>query len=95
MLHDKFLNIAEKRYKGFLHLCAKLKGRVFLVPTYDIDLMCHTHQLDPFAYRVDMLQIMGSVMAHDDTECDRGEGSRLSMGFQNEGFVVGNVWYSL
>lgn len=56
---ESFLHAAEMRYKGFLHLAAKSKGKLFLVPTYDIDLMWHSHQLDPIAYRADTLQILG------------------------------------
>ena len=70
------------RYKGFLHLAAKSKGQLFLVPTYDIDLMWHTHQLDPIAYRIDTLHALGKVLNHDDTDSDRHEGSKLSTSFQ-------------
>ena len=66
------------RYKGFLHLAAKSKGKLFLVPTYDIDLMWHTHQLDPLAYRTDTLHLLGKVLDHDDTDIERHEGSKLS-----------------
>ncbi|KAG0620699.1 hypothetical protein M758_4G236500 [Ceratodon purpureus] len=75
---EAFLHAAEMRYKGFLHLAAKSKGKLFLVPTYDIDLMWHAHQLDPIAYRIDTLQILGKVLDHDDTGTERHEGSKLS-----------------
>ncbi|KAG0630927.1 hypothetical protein M758_1G214600 [Ceratodon purpureus] len=76
--NESFLHAAELRYKGFLHLAAKSKGKLFLVPTYDIDLMWHTHQLDPIAYRTDMLHILGKVLDHDDTDTERHDGSKLS-----------------
>jgi hypothetical protein len=76
--NESFLHAAEMRYKGFLHLVAKSKGKVFLVPTYDIDLMWHTHQLDPLAYRIDMLHILGKILDHDDTDTERHDGSKLS-----------------
>lgn len=76
--NESFLHAAEMRYKGFLHLAAKSKGKLFLVPTYDIDLMWHSHQLDPLAYRTDMLHILGKVLDHDDTDTERHEGSKLS-----------------
>lgn len=66
------------RYKGFLHLAAKSKGKLFLVPTYDIDLMWHAHQLDVMAYRADTLRILGKVLDHDDTRTERHNGSKLS-----------------
>lgn len=74
---ESFLHAAEMRYKGFLHLAAKSKGKQFLVPTYDIDLMWHAHQLDPLAYRIDTLQILGKVLDHDDTDAERNENSKL------------------
>lgn len=82
MRNESFLHAAEMRYKGFLHLAAKSKGKRFLVPTYDIDLMWHTHQLDPLAYRIDTLQILGIVLDHDDSDTGRHEGSKLSTCFE-------------
>lgn len=76
---ESFLHAAEMRYKGFLHLAAKSKGKLFLVPTYDIDLMWHTHQLDVIAYRADTLRILGKVLDHDDTGT---ESMPLSLCFQ-------------
>jgi hypothetical protein len=70
---ESFLHAAEMRYKGFLHLAAKSKGKLFLVPTYDIDLMWHAHQLDAIAYRIDTLQILGKVLDHDDAGTERSK----------------------
>jgi len=52
------------------------------VPTYDIDLMWHTHQLDPVAYNRDLLVVAGRVLPHDDTDDNRDEGAKLRTGFQ-------------
>lgn len=80
---ESFLGAAEMRYKGFLHMAAKSKGKLFLVPTYDIDLMWHAHQLDVIAYRTDTIQILGKVLDHDDgSAAERHDGSKLSVCFQ-------------
>lgn len=83
---DIYLHSAEQRYKGFLHLFAQSGGKgseTFLVPTYDIDLMWHTHQLDPEAYNRDLLLLSGRLLAHDDTDDNREEGGKLRTAFQD------------
>ena len=81
---DNYLHSAVQRYKGFLHLFAKVgeKG-IFLVPTYDIDLMWHTHQLDPVAYNRDILTLTAKLLPHDDTDNNRDEGAKLTTGFRD------------
>lgn len=72
------------RYKGFLHLIRRNKERSiksFTVPTYDIDLIWHTHQLHPASYCKDLVDIMGKVLEHDDTDSDRTKGKKLDTGF--------------
>ena len=59
---EAFLVAAEMRYKGFLHLAANSEGKLFLVPTCDIDLMWHAHQLDVMAYRTDTLRILNASL---------------------------------
>eukprot|EP00250_Pteridium_aquilinum_P030037 c40544_g1_i1 orf=2-748(-) len=66
MKEENFLRVAEQRYKGFLHLFRTTNFKVFLVPTYDIDLMWHAHQMNPIAYREDLTNILGRVLEHDD-----------------------------
>ncbi|TVU24119.1 hypothetical protein EJB05_26517 [Eragrostis curvula] len=84
MYDQRFLEQASARYKGFLYLIKmnQEKGmQLFRVPTYDVDLMWHTHQLHPVTYRNDMLKLLGRVLEHDDTDADRSEGKKLDVGF--------------
>ena len=81
---DTFLEGAVARYKGFLHLIKRNKEmRInrFSVPTYDIDLIWHSHQLHPVSYCNDLEAIMGKVLQHDDTDSDRTKGQKLDVGF--------------
>ncbi|KAK7372922.1 hypothetical protein VNO80_06312 [Phaseolus coccineus] len=81
---DTFLEGAVARYKGFLHLIKRNKEmRInrFSVPTYDIDLIWHSHQLHPVSYCNDLVAIMGKVLQHDDTDSDRTKGQKLDVGF--------------
>ncbi|PKI62520.1 hypothetical protein CRG98_017144 [Punica granatum] len=70
---DCFLREAVTRYKAFLHLI-KIKNersiKSFVVPTYDIDLMWHSHQLNPVSYCW--------ILDHDDRSSDS---SKLKTGF--------------
>ncbi|XP_049375148.1 glycine-rich domain-containing protein 2-like isoform X1 [Solanum verrucosum] len=82
--NDLYLEGAVARYKGFLHLIRRNKERSmksFTVPTYDIDLIWHTHQLHPASYCKDLVDIMGKVLEHDDTDSDRTKGKKLDTGF--------------
>ncbi|XP_071728748.1 glycine-rich domain-containing protein 1-like [Rutidosis leptorrhynchoides] len=79
-----FLEGAVQRYKGFLHMIERnkeTKSKKFCVPTYDIDLMWHTHQLHPRSYCNDMMSLLGRVLDHDDTDSDRTKGQKLDVGF--------------
>ncbi|KAG2563697.1 hypothetical protein PVAP13_8KG355604 [Panicum virgatum] len=84
-MHDqRFLVEALARYKGFLYLIKMNQDKGvqrFRVPTYDVDLMWHTHQLHPVTYCKDMLKLLGKVLEHDDTDADRSEGKKLDVGF--------------
>ncbi|CAL9205448.1 unnamed protein product [Musa hybrid cultivar] len=84
-MHDnRFLEAAVNRYKGFLHLIKKNQDRskkLFCVPTYDIDLIWHSHQLHPASYCNDMIKLLGKVLEHDDTDVDRSKGKKLDVGF--------------
>ena len=71
MFDDRFLKGAEERYKGFLYLIKKNRDNFvnhLYVPTYDVDLMWHSHQLQPIAYMKDMLNLLGKVLEHDDMD---------------------------
>ncbi|KAJ7953480.1 glycine-rich domain-containing protein 1-like [Quillaja saponaria] len=84
MKNDLFLEGAEARYKGFLYLIKRNKETAikrFCVPTYDIDLMWHSHQLHPVSYCKDLNEILGKVLEHDDTDSDRAKGKKLDVGF--------------
>ncbi|KAJ0547139.1 putative Glycine-rich domain-containing protein [Helianthus annuus] len=84
MKDDIFLEGAVERYKGFLHMIRRnieTKSNNFCVPTYDIDLMWHTHQLHPLSYCNDTMCLLGNVLDHDDTDSDRTKGHKLDSGF--------------
>jgi len=74
-----FLALSVKRYKQFLYLKTLLPHE-FLVPCYDIDLIWHSHQLNPVTYAADMKRIIGHLFNHDDTVSDRSEGSKQHIG---------------
>ncbi|GKB65704.1 glycine-rich domain-containing protein 1 isoform X2 [Tanacetum coccineum] len=81
---DVFLEAAFARYKGFLHLIRRNREKSlkrFCVPTYDIDLIWHTHQLHPASYCKDLTKLIGNVLEHDDTDQNRGKGQKLDTGF--------------
>ncbi|KAL1315721.1 hypothetical protein AAHE18_15G005800 [Arachis hypogaea] len=84
MKNDLFIREAVARYKGFLYLIKsnKEKGiKRFCVPTYDIDLIWHSHQLHPASYCKDLNEALGKVLEHDDTDSDRTKGKKLDTGF--------------
>ncbi|XP_058186108.1 glycine-rich domain-containing protein 1-like isoform X3 [Rhododendron vialii] len=86
MDNDLFLEAAVARYKGFLHLIKKNMERSlnrFCVPTYDVDLIWHSHQLQPACYCKDLKGILGKVLEHDDTDSDRSKGKKLDSGFSD------------
>ena len=79
-----FLEGAVARYKGFLHLIKSNRDKsikCFCVPTYDIDLIWHTHQLHPVSYCNDLIKLLGKVLEHDDMDSDRTKGKKLDVGF--------------
>ena len=64
---------------------AAATSRCMFVPTYQIDLMWHTHMLwSTTGYRVDCLEICGhdQGIGHDDTFTDRTPGGSLETAFQ-------------
>ncbi|KAH7331153.1 hypothetical protein KP509_20G017300 [Ceratopteris richardii] len=78
---ERFLEAAQQRYKAFLHLFKITEFKMFLVPTYDIDLMWHAHQLHPKTYIEDLTNFLGRVLEHDDSDSDRSPGQKLDKGF--------------
>ncbi|TXG60033.1 hypothetical protein EZV62_014606 [Acer yangbiense] len=84
MNNEIFLEEAVARYKGFLHLIKRNRERSmrrFCVPTYDIDLIWHTHQLHPVSYCKNMSDLLGKILEHDDVDQDRTKGKKLDTGF--------------
>eukprot|EP00250_Pteridium_aquilinum_P019164 c24325_g1_i3 orf=748-2649(+) len=65
MCHDDFLRVAEGRYKCFLYMLHKLKGRAACVPTCDIQLMWKCHQTSPAAYAHDTEGLHGNLEDND------------------------------
>ena len=74
----KFIENAIKRYKQFLTL-KRLHPDSFIVPCYDVDLIWHSHQLHPAAYKKDTETLLGKLFNHDDFVNDRSEGSKLAV----------------
>ncbi|XP_048616478.1 uncharacterized protein LOC106353816 isoform X2 [Brassica napus] len=76
---------AVGRYKAFLYLIKQNREktiRLISVPTYDIDLIWHTHQLNPSSYYKDMVKIFGNILQHDDTaDSATSEGMNLDTVF--------------
>lgn len=60
------LPLAQARYGRFLQLIKTHEWTTF-VPTLDIDLVWHTHQLSPFAYEAYCRAHVGRAVNHDDT----------------------------
>ncbi|XP_061178879.1 uncharacterized protein LOC133187497 [Saccostrea echinata] len=74
----KFLTLSVQRYQKFLFL-RKNSYKLFIVPCYDQDLIWHTHQLHPLAYKDDTTRLLGKVLVHDDTTVDRSPDSKLTL----------------
>jgi Glycine-rich domain-containing protein-like len=83
-MDQDFLEEGVDNYCKFLRLTPV--GRqleIVLVPTYQIDLMWHTHMLFSLdAYNSDCMRIMGSTMSHDDSLTDRSENGLLDTSFK-------------
>ncbi|KZL83637.1 chloroperoxidase-like protein [Colletotrichum incanum] len=59
------LTQSQTRYARFFHLIAAHPGTV-MVPTLDIDLVWHTHQLSPARYLAYSKRATGKLVDHDD-----------------------------
>jgi len=76
-----FLEEGVKRYHQFLKL--RNKDGLPLVPTYQIDLMWHTHMLVSLQkYHDDCIAIRGEKFHHDDSLNDRTPGAKLDVAFR-------------
>ena len=82
-LDDAFLQEGVKNYHRFLRLYPKARGVHRLVPTYQIDIIWHTHMLSSLReYDEECISIMGCAFDHDDSLNDRSEGSSLEVAFR-------------
>ena len=80
---EEFLAEAVANYKRFVFLKKGASREQVIVPTYQIDLMWHTHILASFAgYDADCIELTGSTLNHDDSLNDRSEDSALDVGFK-------------
>ncbi|KAI2495980.1 Glycine-rich domain-containing protein-like [Fragilaria crotonensis] len=81
---DDFLTEGVKNYIKFLLLTPKArKLQSVLVPTYQIDLMWHTHILSSIGdYNKDCIAIMGQTFHHDDSLTDRSDGGVLDIAYK-------------
>ncbi|KAG0504602.1 hypothetical protein KC19_N016200 [Ceratodon purpureus] len=81
MWEEAFLRVALERYKCFLQIVSMAHGTTLCVPTYDIDLIWHAHQVSPVAYARDTKSLFGCIIDHDDN-MERGPHSPLEDGFK-------------
>ncbi|CAJ1931381.1 unnamed protein product [Cylindrotheca closterium] len=83
--NDDFLKEGALQYYKFLKLRKKAeKSNIVLVPTYQIDLMWHTHILSSLTgYFVDCKAIIGTTLNHDDSLNDRTDDGPLDRAFKD------------
>lgn len=89
--NEDFLKEGVDNYYKFLHLTEALKASSpssnrpqFIVPTYQIDLMWHTHMLTSInQYHADCMRINKRKLEHDDSLTDRTDGSVLDKNFKD------------
>ena len=81
--YQAFLRDGVANYTRFLFLRSDGEKQV-IVPTYQIDLMWHTHILSSLeAYEVETCRVMGHMLNHDDSLNDRSAGSSLEVAFKS------------
>jgi hypothetical protein len=87
---DDFLEEGVDNYTKFLKLKQKASDeRIILVPTYQIDLLWHTHILSSITnYNNDCKAIMGGTLHHDDSLTDRSDGGVLDVAYTS----TKNLW---
>ena len=74
---EVFLQASLLRYFKFLTLQAEFPESGPLNPTYDIDLVWHSHMKFHDAYVSDTRRLLGKTLPHDDSVTERHPGSRL------------------
>ncbi len=82
---DLFLAAAIERYDKFLRLMGTCGYREhFYVPSYDVDLVWHTHMLaSTCAYHEETRVRAGEPVDHDDSVNERHAGSKLNTSWDN------------
>ncbi|GLJ46990.1 hypothetical protein SUGI_0991820 [Cryptomeria japonica] len=75
MSDERFLRVAEQRYRAFLHLIKKSKSSH--VPTHDIELIWRSHQLNPQIYANDTVELLGEVLQHYNITSTATTGARF------------------
>ena len=84
---DIFLQQGVDNYDKFIRLMKNKQNKYnkpqFIIPTYQIDLIWHTHIVSSIQkYHDDVMHITGTILEHDDSFNDRSEGSSLNVNFQ-------------
>jgi hypothetical protein len=79
-----FLQQGVQNYESFLKLKRQPGAKKqMLVPTYQIDLIWHTHILSSIKkYNEDCILILGSKFDHDDSFTDRTHGGKLDVAYK-------------
>ncbi|CAI5516010.1 unnamed protein product [Closterium sp. Naga37s-1] len=67
MLERQYLQGSLQRYRMFLNLVMLNRG-AFLTPTYDIDLLWHSHMMCAAAYTKDSDWLISRLLGHDDSD---------------------------
>lgn len=74
---EKTMERLIMKYRVFLEIIAQNEGKM-AVPTLDVDLAWHTHQLSPYRYYAFCKKHTGTLINHD----DKVEEGKLSDGFE-------------
>ena len=80
---DSFLENGRDNYEKFMKLTVPAKQlHIILVPTYQIDLMWHTHILSSIEdYNNDCIRLVKNTVHHDDSIDDRKDGGTLDLSY--------------
>ena len=80
----QFIVNGQTNYYKFLCLRNFTPADKIIVPTYQIDLMWHTHILASISgYQMDCTAIIGKMLSHDDSLNDRSDDSVLNTSFES------------
>jgi hypothetical protein len=80
---DNFLQEGVTNYHKFVRIMGREDRPRFLVPTYQIDLIWHTHILYSIGmYHRECMNNINTILDHDDSFNDRSEGGTLDTSFK-------------